>query len=476
MPNRLHLLVVDDDQDFIRDFEIIGREFFRMTSSGSGEEAVQVMKKETPDAVILDLRLGQGMDGLETLRVIRGIHADIPVIMVTQYASVETAVEAMKLGAFHYMSKNPNLKELHAIIMNELRNAVWKSLYLQEIHEKYGELVGESEPMKKLFRQISRLAPSDVNVLIQGENGSGKELVAREIHARSRRSDKPFVVVNCPAIPGPLFESELFGHEKGAFTGAVCRRKGKFELAHTGTLFLDEISAMDPALQAKLLHVTEHQAFERVGGTEPIPMDIRIISASNRDLLQDIPCGKFREDLFYRLNVMNLSVPPLRERKEDVPLLAAYFCRKLFLKWGRPCQDFSPGAMEKLKSYHWPGNVRELRNIIERTLILVTDRMIEPEDLELGAHDAPNLFDDGKNRFLPYEKARNRVMNQFKKKYLLELLERCGGNVSRAAREAGLSRPGLHRMMKEVKMTQNHDQNENDGIAGESERISPDKR
>jgi len=383
MPNRLQLLVVDDDENFNQDFEIIGKAFFRMNSCVSGEAALQILKNLSPDAIILDLRLGEGMDGIQTLKLIRNDQPDIPVIMVTDYASVETAVEAMKLGAVHYMSKKPNMKALHAIIHNELKNAAWKRLYLEEIRTKYGKLVGESKVMKSVRKQIIRAAPGDSTVLIEGETGTGKELVAREIHARSNRNDKPFIVVNCAAITETLAESELFGHEKGAFTGANFRKKGKFEESHTGTLFLDEISAMQPALQAKLLRAVENHSFERIGGNETISIDVRIIAASNRNLHDLIADGLFREDLYYRLNVMNIHVPPLRERTVDIQYLASYFCNHFVSKWGRDEQRLSPEALDALKRYKWPGNARELRNVIERTLILTTNTTIQPGELKL---------------------------------------------------------------------------------------------
>ncbi|MCK4823186.1 sigma-54-dependent Fis family transcriptional regulator, partial [bacterium] len=250
MPRKIQLLVVDDDEDFSRDFAVLSRDLFDITLASTGEEALLLLDEDVPDAVILDLRLGSGIDGLQTLRKIRSTHFDLPVIMVTQYATVETAVEAMKLGAFHYISKHPNMKELYAIIERELRNAGWKSLFLEEVHKQYGEMVGKSSAMKKIYRLISRAAPTSINILIEGENGTGKELVAREIHARSGRAQHPFVAVNCAAIPATLFESVLFGHEKGAFTNAMRRMVGKFETAEKGTIFLDEVSTLTQDLQA----------------------------------------------------------------------------------------------------------------------------------------------------------------------------------------------------------------------------------
>jgi len=261
MTKRLNLLVVDDDDDFAHDFAILSQGIFDMARAASGEEALQKLEENEPDAVILDLRLGAGIDGIETLRNIRAIHHDLPVIMVTEFANVETGVQAMKLGAFHYTSKHPNMNELHAIIQRELRHVGWKSLYLEEVHKQYGEMIGDSPAMKELYQSISQVAPTPSTVLIEGENGSGKELVAHEIHARSGRAQSPFVAINCGAIPAVLFESELFGHEKGSFTGAMERKKGKFELADGGTIFLDEITNLSLELQAKLLRVLEDRKF-----------------------------------------------------------------------------------------------------------------------------------------------------------------------------------------------------------------------
>lgn len=449
MHKKLHLLVVDDDNDFARDFAVLSRDVFDLTFAATGEEALESIEQTEPDAVVLDLRLGAGLDGLQTLRGIRSRHFDLPVIMVTDHASVETAVEAMKMGALHYTSKHPNMKELHAIIQRELRSVTWKSLCLEQVHQQYGEMIGDSPAMRRIHEMISHVAATSAPVLIEGENGAGKELVAREIHARSQCGQSPFIAVNCGAIPPALFESEMFGHEKGSFTGALARKPGKFEMADGSTLFLDEISNLSLDLQAKLLRALDDQSFTRVGGNVTIQVNARIISASNQDLEQEVAAGRFRRDLYYRLKVVKIELPPLRERKEDIPQLAAYFARRTALKYGRRCQSFSPAAMKALQNHTWPGNIRELRNVIESALIMVTDRPIQPADFYLSSRspDKDSPFADLLTQ--PYDQAKNRLLSRFKKAYLSALMQRHQNNITAAAKKANLPRTSLHRMLKE---------------------------
>ena len=450
MTKKLQLLVVDDDNDFVKDFAILSKDIFDLSRAATGEEALEKLKDSEPDAVILDLRLGTGMDGIETLRRIRIMYHDMPVIMVTDHATVDNAVQAMKLGAFHYTSKHPNMNELHAIIQRELRQASWKRLYLEDVHKKYGEMIGDSPAMKEIYRKISHVAPTNSTVLIEGESGTGKELVAREIHARSGRGRFPFVPINCGAIPANLFESELFGHERGSFTGAITRQKGKFELADGGTIFLDEITNLSLELQAKLLRILEDMTFTRVGGNNPIQVNVRIVSASNKTLLTEVENGRFREDLYYRLNVVTIQIPPLRDRRDDIPKIAAYFAKKTLLQSGRKGGEFTPQAVQALKNYRWPGNIRELKNVIERVLILVPDRSIQPADMKISfrALSEPSPFNELMS--LSYDQAKNAVLAQLKKAYLPVLLERNNGNITQAANEAGLPRSSLHRMLKEI--------------------------
>lgn len=449
MPGRLHLLIVDDNQDFLDDFIVISREYFKISTANTGETALKRLDEVEPDAVILDLCLGAGIDGLETMKRIREKNNDLPVIMVTDFASVETAVEAMKLGAVHYMSKHPNMKALQAIIERELNNIHWKKLYRDVVHRQFGEIVGESSVMREVYKRIDLVANNKVSILIEGESGTGKELVAREIHKRGNRREHPFVAVNCAAIPSALFESELFGHEKGAFTGAVNRKMGKFEYAHKGTLFLDEITALTPEFQAKLLRVVEERAFTRVGGNSLIKVDVRILSASNRPLAQEVRKGTFREDLFHRINGIDIQVPPLRVRGNDIVRLANHFSNKYGTQSSLESR-FSAASIKALKNYNWPGNVRELHNVIERVHILVKDRLVEPGDLQLQSDcdpDTPVMI--RKVLMSSYEKAKTEVLSQFKKYYLTALLERHDGNVGKAALEAGIPRQSLYRMLNE---------------------------
>jgi len=449
MSGRLHLLVVDDDCGFIEDFQLLSKDVFRVSTAETGEAAIVQLEKAEPDALILDLCLGDGIDGLELLKEIGERHSDLPVIMVTEHASVETAVAAMKLGAVHYMSKHPNMKALHAIIERELSRNQWKRLYRETIESQFGEIVGESDVMQAVYHRIDRVAATKVNILIEGENGTGKELVAREIHKRSRQNEKPFVAVNCAAIPSTLFESELFGFERGAFTGAERRKRGRFEQAHGGTIFLDEIIALSYEMQAKLLRVIEERSFTRLGGTEPIDVDVRILSATNRPLGQEVRRGTFREDLYHRLNGIDIQVPPLRDRGDDILMIADYFSRQFGVHSSLE-HRFSSAALEMMRHYAWPGNVRELRNVMERVHILVVNRLVERQDLQLeqeGDPDTPKVFRDVLMH--PYEQAKTEIMARFKGYYLSALIERHAGNVNTAAREAGLPRQSLYRMMNE---------------------------
>jgi len=448
MDKKLDLLVVDDDKDFIEDFTILAGSLFNVTSVLTGEDALGMLASEAPDAVILDLRLGSGIDGLETLKRIRNMSVNVPVIIVTDYAAVDTAVEAMKLGAFHYMSKHPNMKELYAIIRRELKYAGWRSLYFKEVRRNYGTMVGKSAGMKEVFGIISKAAPVDISVTIEGESGTGKELVAREIHGRSRRVHNPLIAVNCAAIPDTLFESTMFGHEKGAFTNAVCRRKGHFEAADNSTIFLDEIGSLSRANQAKLLRVIEEKRFVRVGGTDDITVNCRIVAASNKNLKEEVDSGAFREDLFYRISGIVLHLPPLRERKSDILLLAAHFARKISLETCRKCPDFTEDAKKMLYNYTWPGNVRELKNVIERSVVLVQEPYITAKDLHLLPYEATTGLMPANTEQLTYAEAKHRVMTEFKKHYVAAVLKKYSGNVTAASKAAGISRSSFHRMIK----------------------------
>lgn len=381
------VLVVDDEKNWLIVLEeILQDEGYEVLTADNAHDALQLAMNNDVDVVVTDMKMPE-IDGITLLDRLHRAKPDVPIIIMTAYGTVEKAVEAMKKGAFDYICKPFTNEEFLVVVSKALEHfrLITANRKLQrEVEERYrfDNLVGKSAVMRRLFDTIEKIAPSKATVLITGESGTGKELIARAIHYHSPRRDKPFVSVNCGALPETLLESELFGHEKGAFTGAIQRRKGRFELAHEGTLFLDEISEMSPHLQVKLLRVLQEMEFERVGGMETIRVDVRIIAASNRDLKTEMEEGRFRQDLFYRLNVVHIQVPPLRERKEDIPLLVQHFLTRYAGELGKGVPvRVHPEAMRCLIEYHWPGNVRELENVIERALILATGDEITLRDL-----------------------------------------------------------------------------------------------
>jgi Nif-specific regulatory protein len=407
-----------------------------------------------------------GMGGLDVIREISALHIATPVIMVTAYASVQTAVDAMKLGAFDYVTK-PFIPDELLIVINrtiELSRVQRENVLLRkQLKRKYDfeGLIGDSVKMQKVYEIMEKVADTDSTILITGRSGTGKELVAKTIHFNSSRSEKPFVPLNCAAIPRDLLESELFGHEKGAFTGALVTRVGRFELANEGTLFLDEIGELDPSLQVKLLRVLQEREFERVGGTKTIRVDVRIIAASNRDLEKATRDGKFREDLFYRLNVIPIHIPSLRERTEDIPLLIDHFMRKFSRKRKREPLKFSPEAMGCLLGYPWPGNVREIENLIERLTILVSENTADVPDLpeKFRQMAGKETVKDGftakasvasvKDDDIPDSGINlNAVIDNMEKKLILRALEKTGGVKNKAAELLGLNRTTLIEKMK----------------------------
>ena len=446
MTERLSLLLIDDDHEFAHDLTILGKELFAIKHVATGEAGLAQLRRDEPDAVLLDLCLHTEMDGMETLKKIREKFPDLPVLMITSHESVDTAVEAMKLGALHYISKRPNVKELAFMIERELKSTAWKKLYQEQYRRQYGRMIGDSAVMRALFQLIARLAPNSATVLITGEPGVGKELVAHEIHARSGRAEAPFIPVNCGAIPDTLFESELFGHEKGSFTGACSRQLGKFELAHGGTLFLDEIANLSMINQGKLLRVLEEHTIHRLGGSTAIPVNVRIVVATNQNLQEACEQERFRRDLYYRISTLQVQVPALCERRQDIPLLIAYFVKQIMVQMNRKGPGFSEAAVEAMRRYDWPGNVRELRNIVERLLTMIPDRIIEVADLQLRQDIKRNrgLFDDLWE--LPYIQARRKAIAEFQKEYFLRLLERHDGNITKAAAAGRVARSTLHRL------------------------------
>jgi len=380
------LLLIDDEEDVRYSFQrIFISPEIELTTASSGEEGLRLIPKVKPDLVMMDVRMG-GMSGLETLRRIRQADPRQLVILMTAYGTTQTAIEAMKLGAYDYVLKPFDVPKLQELVANALRAArdmkqVVSYQPLLETEDYELGIVGRSEPMQHVFKLIGQLAASDATALITGESGTGKELVARAIYHHSHRSQHPFLAVNCAAIPEQLLESELFGHERGAFTGAALQRIGKFEQCNRGTIFMDEIGDMTPATQTKILRVLQSGTFERVGGNQSIKVDVRVIAATNRPLEQAVAARQFREDLFYRLNVVRIHLPPLRERKEDIRLLVNYFLRKLPKDPAAPLRSIAPSALKALEKYHWPGNVRELENAIRRALVMAKGEAILVSDL-----------------------------------------------------------------------------------------------
>jgi len=368
------ILIVDDEISALEALRMIFKEDYQVFTAETGQQALDLLDNEFIDLVILDITMPD-INGLEVLRIIKEKAPDVAVVMVTATKNIKTVVEAVKLGASDYVVKPFDVEEIKVIVQKTLKETrLSRELaYLrQEISKnyKFDQLVGTSTIMRNVFQTVLRVAPFKSTILVTGESGTGKELVARSIHQHSTRAKNPFIAVHCPNLPETILESELFGHHKGSFTNAVEMKPGKFELAHTGTLFLDEISEMSPRVQAKILRVLEEQEFERVGGTRPIKVDVRLIAATNKDLKMAISQGEFREDLYYRINVVPVSLPSLKEREEDVPLLAEYFFQKFKQELNSKVKGISPEALDLLTVYEWPGNVRELKNVIERALCL----------------------------------------------------------------------------------------------------------
>ena len=375
LPKMSKLLLIDDEEDVRYSFQrIFNSPEIELATASSGEEGLKVIPKFKPDLVLMDVRMG-GMNGLETLRRIRAANPKLLVILMTAYGTTQTAIEAMKLGAYDYLLKPFDVPKLKEIIANALKAAkdmkqVVSYQPLLESEDYELGIIGRSEPMQQVFKLIGQVAASDATALITGESGTGKELVARAIYHHSNRNQQPFLTVNCAAIPEQLLESELFGHERGAFTGATMQRIGKFEQCNHGTIFLDEIGDMTPATQTKILRVLQSGTFERVGGNTPVQVDVRVIAATNKPLEAAVAARQFREDLFYRLNVVRIHIPPLRERREDVPLLVNYFLEKIAREQQRKPKSIAASITKVLGKYHWPGNVRELENAIRRAYVM----------------------------------------------------------------------------------------------------------
>ena len=435
------VLIVDDEEGIRTTLSgIFEDEGYDAVTAGSGEEAIRVAKETNPDIVILDIWL-TGMDGIQTMKELRDHNPELPVIIISGHANIELAVKATKIGAYDILEKPISMEKVLLTVYRALekRNLEIENKTLREnLFRKY-RLVGESAKMVQLREQIKMAAASNSRVMILGESGSGKELVAHLLHEYSPRASRPFIEVNCAAIPQELIESELFGHEKGSFTGAFETKKGKFEQANNGTLFLDEIGDMSLQTQAKVLRVMETQEFQRVGGSRNIKGDVRIISATNKDLAEEVKKESFREDLYFRLNVIPIKVPALRERAEDIPPLVDYFLDLLAAEYGQQPKKITPEAVKILQKHSWPGNIRELKNVLERVVIMTTSRIIGPADLLVPDSTGSDHF-----AFNTLKDARD----SFEKDFITRKLEENGWNVSKTAEVLDIERSNLHRKIK----------------------------
>jgi two-component system nitrogen regulation response regulator NtrX len=447
-----HILIVDDERAIQTTLRgVLEDEGYRVTAVGSAPDALARLVDEAPDLIFLDIWM-PGMDGLEALEEMKRLRPETAVVMISGHGTIETAVKATKLGAYDFIEKPLSLEKTLLAATRALDHGRLErqNRDLREQLERGQRLVGTSRLIEELRQQIAIAAPTNGRVLIQGENGAGKELVARAIHTQSARRDGPFVEVNCAAIPDELIESELFGHERGAFTGAVARRRGKFELADGGTLFLDEVGDMSLKTQAKVLRVLEEQAFERVGGKDTLRVDVRVLAASNQNLMELFGQGRFREDLFYRLSVIPIEVPPLRQRQEDIPLLVEHFIHLFSGENAKRPKTISVEALAYFLSYEWPGNVRELRNMVERLVIMTPGDVIAPEALPspLRPRDAAVTPEDSQR-----ERTLKEARDAFERTYILGELRARDWNMTRTAEKLGIERSHLYRKLKAYGIT-----------------------
>ena len=473
------LLLIDDEADVLYSFRrIFDSPEIELTTASSGEEGLKLIPQLKPDLVLMDIRMG-GINGLETLRRIRQLDTKQLVILMTAYGTTQTAIEAMKLGAYDYLLKPfdvPKIKEIVANALKAARDMKQVVSYQPLLESEDYELgfVGGAESMQQVFKLIGQVAASDATALITGESGTGKELVARAVYHHSNRNSQPFLAVNCAAIPEQLLESELFGHERGSFTGATNQRIGKFEQCNKGTIFLDEIGDMTPPTQTKILRVLQSGTFERVGGNSPIKVDVRVIAATNKPLEQAVAARQFREDLFYRLNVVRIHIPPLRDRRDDIPLLVNYFLKKIARDLGREPKSIATAAVRALEKYHWPGNVRELENVIRRAHVIAKSEAILPGDLptEVTGHGATNgpvpttaadgsTTDAGMLARQLFQIAKRdpklKIIPTVERELVIQALKEMDNNQVRAAKLLGITRAtlrkriekfGIHREMK----------------------------
>jgi DNA-binding NtrC family response regulator len=456
------ILVVDDEMIVCESCQrILEEEGYEVEIALSGKEAYEKMKAHPFDIVITDLKM-PGIGGMEILRTFRKDYPDSIIIMITGFSTVETAVEAMKLGAFDYIPKPFTPDEVSIVVKKaiEKKSLMLENIYLrQELQEKYGfhNIVGKSKKMQEIYRIIAKVAMTDSTVLITGQSGTGKELIARAIHFNSPRREKQFVPVDCAVLSENLLESELFGHVRGSFTGAVTTKPGLFEVADGGTVFLDEVGNISLSIQAKLLRVLQEREFTPVGGTKAKKVDIRLIAATNKDLEKMIKEEVFREDLYYRLNIVPLYLPALKERQEDIPLLAVHFLKKYAEEMGKAIKGFTPEAMERLMRYPWPGNVRELENVVERTVVMIDDEMVRVEHLILPGQQEKEILENQ----IPMtseelkeikKQVREKAVEEIERAFILSALERHQWNVTRAAEEVGMLRPNFQALMRKYNL------------------------
>jgi len=452
MKTKNTLLVVDDDlahRTMLR--TLISGWGYSVSEADDGESAIAAVREKPYDLILMDVRMIK-VSGLAALSEIKAFNPAIPVIIMTAYASVETAVEALKKGAYDYLTKPLDFDELRLTIERAMEHTHLREenrLLKESLGSRFdrGNLIGRSAAMTKLLETVALVAPSEATVLIDGESGTGKEMIAGAIHFNSARKNSPFVKINCAAITETLLESELFGHEKGSFTGADRRKEGKFRQAEGGSIFLDEVSEMSLPMQVKLLRVLQEREITRVGGEEVIKVDVRVIAATNRDLIKDMESGRFREDLYYRLNVVMLHVPSLRDRREDIPLLAQNFLKTFAQKNRKEIQGFTPQAMDRLLKYPWPGNVRELMNAVERGVVLARSEYLDVEELPLVLRDQQEA-----NRAFAAADLAEAQLDAVEKATILKTLDAAAGNKSEAARRLGITRRTLHKKLKSYGM------------------------
>ncbi len=461
-PETKIILLVDDHKSF-RDSlaKVLTGEGYRVLAATDGEEALDILRQEHINLVLTDLKMPK-MDGVELLRVAKTLHPEIEVILITGFGTVDTAVTAMKDGAFDYIQKPFKPRDIIKLVRKALekQSLVLENRILQERikeFQKFEKIIGQSPAMRKILEVVAQVAPSSATVLIQGESGTGKELIAQALHELSPRAHRPFIKVSCAALPETLLEAELFGYERGAFTGAIARKEGRFELADGGTLFLDEIGEVSPSVQVKLLRVLQEGEFERLGGTKTLRVDVRLVAASNQNLLEAVERKTFREDLFSRLNVITITLPPLREREGDIPLLAYYFLGIFKKKNNKQIEGFAPEAMELMLNYHWPRNVRQLENAIERAVVLCKGNFITPEDLPPEIIEAVNIKRSQKGLLLDEKTISiplGTPLEVIEKKVIEETLRHSRGNKILASKILGISARTIYRKIEDGKKNQ----------------------